>query len=36
MVVEITRKSCEEMRIKPGDRLWATFKVSSIKVFKHE
>jgi molybdate/tungstate transport system ATP-binding protein len=33
--VDITRKSKEEMNIKPGDPMWATFKVSSIKVFKH-
>ncbi len=35
LVVDITRKSCEEMNITPGDAIWATFKVSSIKVFKH-
>jgi molybdopterin-binding protein len=34
--VDITRKSREEMDIKPGDAMWATFKVSSIKVFKHK
>lgn len=33
--VDITRKSKEDMNIKPGDPMWATFKVSSIKVFKH-
>ncbi len=35
LVVEITRKSSEEMDIKCGENLWATFKVSAIKVFKH-
>ena len=35
LVAEITRKSCEEMDIKPGDSVWATFKVSAIKVFQH-
>lgn len=33
--IDITRKSFEEMEIKIGDNLWATFKVSSLKVFKH-
>jgi molybdate/tungstate transport system ATP-binding protein len=33
--VDITRKSKEEMKIKPGDPMWVTFKVSSVKVFKH-
>jgi molybdopterin-binding protein len=33
--VDITRKSREEMNIKPGDVMWATFKVSAIKVFRH-
>ncbi len=33
--IDITRKSFEEMDIKIGDNLWATFKVSSLKVFKH-
>lgn len=33
--VDITRKSKEEMKIKPGDPMWVTFKVSSIKVFEH-
>jgi molybdopterin-binding protein len=36
LVVEITRKSFNDMGIRIGDRLWATFKVSSIKIFKHE
>lgn len=36
LAVDITRKSCEEMNIKPGDPLWATFKVSSLKVFEHK
>lgn len=35
LTVDITRKSLLEMGIKKGDKLWATFKVSSIKVFKH-
>lgn len=35
LVVEITRKSYQEMEIKPGDTLWATFKVSAIRVFQH-
>ncbi|MCP4152322.1 MAG: ATP-binding cassette domain-containing protein [bacterium] len=34
--VDITRKSCEEMNIKPGEKLWATFKVSALKVFEHK
>lgn len=33
--VDITRKSREEMNIKSGDVLWAAFKVSAIKVFRH-
>jgi len=33
--VEITKRSFEEMNIKEGKELWLTFKVSSIKVFKH-
>ena len=33
--VEITKRSFEEMKIKQGKELWLTFKVSSIKVFKH-
>ena len=33
--VEITKRSFEEMKIKEGKQLWLTFKVSSIKVFKH-
>lgn len=33
--VDITRKSCEEMGIEVGDTLFATFKVSSLKVFRH-
>jgi len=36
LAVDITRKSCEEMNIKPGDPLWTTFKVSSLKVFEHK
>ena len=35
LTIDITRKSLLEMDIKSGDKLWATFKVSSIKVFKH-
>ena len=35
LCVDITRKSFEEMNIKNDDRMWATFKVSSIKVFEH-
>jgi len=33
--VDITRQSSEEMDLKIGDKLWITFKVSSIKVFEH-
>lgn len=33
--VDITRQSFEEMDLKIGDKLWMTFKVSSIKVFEH-
>ena len=33
--VDITRKSCEEMGLEVGDVLFATFKVSSLKVFRH-
>ena len=35
LAIDITWKSYEEMGIKIGDRLWATFKVSSLKVFEH-
>jgi hypothetical protein len=35
LAIDITWKSYEEMDIKIGDRLWATFKVSSLKVFEH-
>jgi len=35
LAVDITRKSCREMAVCPGVPLWATFKVSSIKVFEH-
>jgi len=35
LIVDITRKSYEEMNITIGDRLFATFKVSALKVFKH-
>jgi len=35
LTVDITWKSYEEMNIKLGDRLWTTFKVSSLKVFQH-
>jgi molybdate/tungstate transport system ATP-binding protein len=35
LAIDITWKSYEEMCIKTGDRLWATFKVSSLKVFEH-
>ncbi len=31
--IDITRKSSDEMNIKPKDQLWATFKVSSLKIF---
>ena len=34
--IDITRKSCEEMNIGMGETLWATFKVSSLKVFEHK
>lgn len=33
--IDITRKSRQEMNIKAGDRLWATFKVSALKIFEH-
>lgn len=36
LAIDITRKSCEEMGIKAGDHFWATFKVSSLKVFEHK
>jgi molybdate/tungstate transport system ATP-binding protein len=36
LIIEITRKSFEELKIKLGDQLWATFKVSAIKIFKHD
>jgi molybdopterin-binding protein len=36
LTIEITRKSYQEMNIKPGGRFWATFKVSAIKVFEHK
>lgn len=36
LIVEITRKSFNDMQIRVGDQLWATFKVSSVKVFKHD
>ncbi|MCK4761495.1 MAG: ATP-binding cassette domain-containing protein [Candidatus Aminicenantes bacterium] len=35
LAVDITRKSKEEMGIEPGMPMWATFKVSSIKIFRH-
>jgi molybdate/tungstate transport system ATP-binding protein len=35
LAIDITRKSYEEMNIKTGDHLWATFKVSALKVFPH-
>ncbi|MCP5046811.1 MAG: ABC transporter ATP-binding protein, partial [bacterium] len=35
LTIDITRKSYEEMAIRVGDPLWATFKVSSLKVFEH-
>jgi molybdate/tungstate transport system ATP-binding protein len=35
LAIDITWKSYEEMDIKIGDQLWATFKVSSLKVFEH-
>lgn len=35
LTIDITRKSFQEMNIKPGDRLWTTFKVSALKVFEH-
>lgn len=34
--IDITRKSLEEMTIKPENKLWATFKVSSLKIFEHK
>ncbi len=36
LIAEITRKSFDEMNIKSGHRLWVTFKVSSVKVFRHD
>ena len=33
--VDITRQSFEELGIQTGETMWATFKVSSIKVFEH-
>ncbi len=35
-IVEITRKSFDDMSIKEGSRLWVTFKVSSVRVFSHD
>ncbi len=35
LAIDITRISFEEMGIKVGDPLWATFKVSSIRIFEH-
>jgi molybdate/tungstate transport system ATP-binding protein len=35
LTIDITRKSFQEMNIKAGDKLWATFKVSALKVFEH-
>ena len=35
LTIDITRKSYEEMNIDIGDKLWATFKVSALKVFEH-
>lgn len=35
LAIDITRKSYEEMNINVGDKLWATFKVSALKVFEH-
>ena len=35
LAIDITWKSYKEMNIKIGDQLWATFKVSSLKVFEH-
>ena len=35
LAIDITWKSYEEMDIKVGDQLWASFKVSSLKVFEH-
>lgn len=35
LAIDITRKSYEEMNINIGDKLWATFKVSALKVFEH-
>jgi len=33
--VDITYQSCQEMDIREGNRLWATFKTSSVKVYEH-
>lgn len=33
--IDITRKSYEDLGVKEGGSLWATFKVSAIKVFEH-
>ncbi|MCJ7581991.1 MAG: ABC transporter ATP-binding protein [Candidatus Aminicenantes bacterium] len=33
--VGITHQSCQEMDIREGSRLWATFKTSSVKVYEH-
>jgi molybdate/tungstate transport system ATP-binding protein len=35
LTIDITRKSYEEMNIAAGEQLWATFKVSALKVFEH-
>ncbi len=35
LFVDITKKSLQELEIEKGKKIWLTFKVSSIKVFKH-
>jgi molybdopterin-binding protein len=33
--VDITSQSRQELAVKPGQRLWATFKTVAVKVFEH-
>lgn len=33
--IDITMKSCKEMKLVTGDTIWATFKTQAVKVFTH-
>ncbi len=35
LCVDITHQSCQELKIKKNSRLWAIFKTSAVKVYKH-